>query len=129
MRLITAVDGPATPDNTLAELPAVLAAAHTTISVASAHAASAWAPRTAGASLAVIAAATVPPRKAAKTPVTAHHTNAAHVTVRGLVFAVGTSTLSIPMPSPSMIRRTCTTRDVRTPAPTADQVQRVGIVL
>src|SRR3954464_13317256 len=61
--------------------------------------------------------------KAATMPETAHHTKAAQLTPCGAESAVWTSTLSRPMPNPSMVRSTWVTRDMNTPARTACHVQ------
>src|SRR5436189_3540309 len=61
--------------------------------------------------------------KAAMMPETAHQTKAAHPAPAGAESAVGISTLSRPMPKPSMVRRICTTSDMKTPARIACQVQ------
>src|SRR4051812_48649272 len=106
----------------LAVVPAVTVVAATTRTVATAHEPSAWATRPGAVWSGAFAAAMAPPIKAAMMPETAHHTKADQPTPARAASAVGISTLRRPTPKPSMVRRICTTRDMKTPARTACHV-------
>src|SRR5207248_64795 len=121
--------GPARFEATFAADPAVKADAPTTITVVTAQLANAWPTRPAVVWSGAIAAATAPPAHAATTPETDHQTKAMYPAAAGAALAVGISTERRPAPKPSITRRICTTREVNTPAITADHVHlRIGII-